>query len=204
MHKWFFLVLSTFMLLAFSQAALAGKASKIDKISVCHVSASPHGALRIQLKTVKEEFRHVGNPDHVWEDVYDYIPMHLGASGEGNHDSNGNGIDDGCEVSCPCWAYSELQQVPDDPLSHHPDHYCTNFYTSPDSTRPGSSFPEWSSIATRQDHAPFAWFTARVDGRNSSCSNFPQALGIISIQAEVCAAEIAQRCDETGDPIDLD
>lgn len=204
MNKWFFLVLSTLLLLAFSQAVLASKAGRGDKIAICHVSVSPQGDLRIQLISDKNPDRHIGNPDHVWEDVYDYLPMHFGASGKGKHDSNGNGIDDGCEVSCPCWQYSELEQVTGDPASHHPDYYCTNFYTSPNSTQPGSSFPEWSSIATRHDDSSFVWATARVDGRNSSCSNFPQALGIASIQAEACAAEIAQRCDDTGDPIDLD
>jgi len=204
MNKWFFLVLSMSLLLGFSQPVFAGKGGKSDRVSLCHVSTDNHGGPRIKLMSVKKTDRHLGNENHVWDDVYDYLPMHMGASGEGNQDSNGNGIDDGCEVSCPCWQYSELEQVPDEPASHHPDFYCKNFYTSPDSSRPGSSFPEWSSIATRQDHSPFVWFTARVDGRNSSCSNFPQALGIASIQAEVCAAEIAQRCDDTGDPIDLD
>jgi hypothetical protein len=70
---------------------------------------------KIDLISVPEHVatKHLENPNHYWDGTSDYDPIAEGASGEGTEDSDGNGVDDGCELisPCPCWSESELEAV---------------------------------------------------------------------------------------------
>ena len=52
---------------------------------------------KIDLIQVAKRAKHLGNPSHTYDGISDYTPEEVYASGEGKEDSNGDGIDDGCE-----------------------------------------------------------------------------------------------------------
>jgi hypothetical protein len=52
---------------------------------------------KIDLIVVANVAKHLGNPSHIYDEIPDYRPSDVGASGDGTEDSNGDGIDDGCE-----------------------------------------------------------------------------------------------------------
>jgi hypothetical protein len=61
---------------------------------------------KIDLIEVAKRAKHLGNAAHSYDGISDYLPGDIGASGEGKEDSNGDGVDDGCEppfLACPCW-----------------------------------------------------------------------------------------------------
>lgn len=83
---------------------------KVEKVAVCHVGHKlpeydPNctegcgDAGKIDLIEVKQSVavKHLGNTAHSYDGVSDYVPGSHGATGVGNKDSDGNGIDDGCE-----------------------------------------------------------------------------------------------------------
>jgi hypothetical protein len=115
------LLLITLMLVA--STALAARQ---DKTLICHVGneEGPNGEVydpncvpepangyfcadagKIDLILVARRAKHLGNPAHEYDGIFDYEPGDVGASGDGTEDSNGDGIDDGCEPSedCPCF-----------------------------------------------------------------------------------------------------
>ena len=59
---------------------------------------------KIDLIEIATAHKHLSNPSHTWAGQSDYLPSDVGASGVGKEDTDGNGIDDGCEASCPCFA----------------------------------------------------------------------------------------------------
>ncbi|MCW8925885.1 MAG: hypothetical protein OQJ84_06480 [Xanthomonadales bacterium] len=52
---------------------------------------------KIDLIEVSKKANHLGNLSHAYDGISDYRPEFLSASGEGKEDSDGDGIDDGCE-----------------------------------------------------------------------------------------------------------
>lgn len=52
---------------------------------------------KIDLILVTKRAKHLGNPSHTYDGISDYTPDEVDASGEGDQDSNGDGVDDGCE-----------------------------------------------------------------------------------------------------------
>lgn len=71
---------------------------------------------KIDLIEVANTSKHLNNPNHTYDGIDDYLPDEVGASGEGNEDSDGDGIDDGCQpppppASCPCWTNEVLDSV---------------------------------------------------------------------------------------------
>ena len=68
---------------------------------------------KIDLIVVAKSAKHLNNSSHMWDGISDYEPSEVGASGEGTEDSDGNGIDDGCEPIdvCPCWTTLELNAI---------------------------------------------------------------------------------------------
>jgi hypothetical protein len=82
---------------------------KKDKVLVCHVGselpeydpACTEGcgdAGKVDLIAVPDLARHIGHPGHAYLGVVDFEPLPAGATGIGSEDSDGDGIDDGCEV----------------------------------------------------------------------------------------------------------
>lgn len=134
---------------AFVLFASTALAAKPEKALVCHVGneEGPGGetyladpgcvpivengyfcpdAGKIDLIEVAKAHKHLNNPSHAYDGISDYLPGDIGANGEGNEDSSGNGIDDGCEppaqAVCPCWTAAELSEVA-------PLRTLCNFYT---------------------------------------------------------------------------
>lgn len=144
-------IILTFTLVLF---ATTGFAAKKEKDLICHVGneEGPGGetylddpgcapieengyfcpdAGKIDLISVANASKHLSNPNHTYDGIDDYLPEDVGASGEGDEDSNGNGIDDGCEppelTSCPCWTAEVLDSVD----GVHSDGSTLGIYTLP-------------------------------------------------------------------------
>lgn len=70
---------------------------------------------KIDLIEVAKASKHLSKSSHAFDGISDYRPADLGASGEGNEDSDGDGIDDGCQppvlTSCPCWSAAEINSI---------------------------------------------------------------------------------------------
>lgn len=101
--------------------ATAGFGAKTEKDAICHVGNEygPQGqtydpyceptaeydcsadAGKIDLIMVGNTKKHLNNESHSFEGVSDYLPETLNASGIETWDSNGDGIDDGCEPGTP-------------------------------------------------------------------------------------------------------
>ena len=100
--------------------ATTAVAAKQEKELICHVGSEvgPGGEVylddpgcipieendyfcpdagKIDLILVAKRARHLGNPSHMYDGISDYTPEEVYASGDGKDDSNGDGIDDGCE-----------------------------------------------------------------------------------------------------------
>jgi hypothetical protein len=82
---------------------------KKEKVLVCHVGselpaydpACTEGcgdAGKVDLISVPVLARHIGHPGHAFGGVADFEPLPTGATGIASEDSDGDGIDDGCEV----------------------------------------------------------------------------------------------------------
>ena len=125
--------LFTLFFILFATTAIAGKPVKSP---VCHVGneegplgevydpdcipADTNGyfcptAGKIDLLMLPKPEKHLENSSHQYAGTSDYDPLLKGASGYGNEDSDGNGIDDGCEIpqvsACPCWSEDELLSI---------------------------------------------------------------------------------------------
>ena len=66
---------------------------------------------KIDLINVAKPSNHLEKPSHAFGGISDYRPVDVGASGEGKEDSDGDGIDDGCQPACPCWTASLLTEL---------------------------------------------------------------------------------------------
>ena len=68
---------------------------------------------KIDLISVAKVSKHLDKSSHTFDGISDYRPADVGASGEGNEDSDGDGIDDGCQppVECPCWSQAGLDSL---------------------------------------------------------------------------------------------
>lgn len=116
--------------------ATTALAAKQEKVLICHVGneMGPNGEVylddpgciphednnyfcpdagKIDLISIAKVSKHLGNPSHEYDGISDYLPADVGASGEGSEDSNGDGIDDGCEPpeTCPCWTASQMTEL---------------------------------------------------------------------------------------------
>lgn len=180
----------TYML--FSANGFAGKA---EKVLICHVS-SDDGT--IQLINVSQNSNHLGNESHFFEGISDYEPSEIGASGEGTEDTNGDGIDDGCEPAqdCPCWDLGDLQSV----TAANKDEYgCEN----------GSTLPHLAVISNKREESLevdglFFAVDGVFNGGNPICGadvTLPIGLSISDDEVSTCIAQIAARCAAIGHAI---
>lgn len=135
---------------------------------------------------------HLENPNHYWDGISDYDPIAMGASGDGTEDSDGNGVDGGCEIPdvCPCWAESELQAVTAE--NQDPIGSCS------------AAAYAWPSLASLASFVPievFFYAQSLPTITHYSCGTEIEFTEITPEEAQVCIAQIAQRCVDIGDPI---
>jgi len=208
------------MAAALSLAAFSVAASP-EKSLVCHVGnqAGPAGEVylddpgcvpgedngyvcpdagKVDLILVASSSAHLGNSSHSWDGIADYDPAEVGASGDGTEDSDGNGVDDGCEppLPCPCWAESDLLSVT--AANHLAANSCSAV----------SNLPLAAIIQNDQelnDPEVEGGFTAFAsDQAPSLCAtrDFEPFLRLISAgEAAACISQIASRCAAIGDPL---
>jgi hypothetical protein len=197
-------------------------AAKQDKVLLCHVGneTGPGGEVylddpdcvpndlnnyfcpdagKIDLIVVAKPAKHLNNPSHTWDGISDYEPSEIGATGEGTEDSDGNGIDDGCEIpagDCPCWATLELNAVTE--ANQDPSFSCDV----------GSIPPYLVVLQNTLIFSPIVegGFLAEVDPPNIlNCftRDFPESSqeNLTLEQASYCYQQIVDRCAAIGSPI---
>jgi hypothetical protein len=184
----------------------------VEKSLVCHVGseAGPNGetylddptcvpsdanayfcpdAGKVDLLVVAKAEKHLDNASHSWDGFFDYEPSEVGASGDGTEDTDGDGIDEGCQPppECPCWNEFELQQVTADNQ------------LSDDSCDSASDYDESALIQDDQegvDDGVEGGFIALNGGGISLCATRDGlVLKLISEGAAAsCIQQIAERC----------
>lgn len=208
----FVLALSAFALLT-ATPVLAGKP---EKSLVCHVGneTGPGGEVylddpecvpgedngyfcpdagKIDLIVVAKARKHLENDSHSFDGISDYDPIAEGASGSGTEDTDGDGIDEGCEipVACPCWEEFELQAVTAENMAEY-------------SCSESSSYPYGAVLANEevgfgavhdQNYAGFYCATYIIDG------NIYTDMNVEMEEADACIEQISDRCAVLGDPI---
>ena len=164
--------------------------AKQDKTLICHVgNEAGVDAGMIDLIVVAKPAKHLDNDAHYWDGISDYEPSEIGASGDGTEDSDGNGIDDGCEPAelCPCWAEAELQTITAaDKLLISCD---PNLYPL--------------GVILLAYEREIAFFAQAINSQ--LCSTDPTGtIGLDDItqaEADICVAQLAKRCADIGRPV---
>ncbi|MFC1688277.1 hypothetical protein ACFL07_01285 [Pseudomonadota bacterium] len=186
-----------FALMLFAATALAAKQ---DKKLICHVGNEVGvDAGKIDLIVVAKADKHLDNASHEFGGISDYEPHEVGASGVGTEDSNGDGIDDGCEPGCPCWFEDELQSVT--AANHRSSRSCSGYLpTSPDQiflqNEEGSTPEVEGGFSAVHDEGLGLYVCTTRDFPQE-----PRERHITSDEALVCYGQILDRCAEIGDPI---
>jgi hypothetical protein len=203
-------------LMLFAATALAAKK---DKVLICHVGneEGPAGEVyhpacvpeeandyfcadagKIDLILVSGNANHLGNGSHMYDGISDYEPGDVGASGDGTEDSNGDGVDDGCEPPeiCPCWDEVELLSVTAE--NNLPAGSCSV----------GSNLPlnaviqnDFTSPGVEGGFAAQILLDDVIDGVCLTRDFEPFFLEISVEETASCIAQIAARCAAIGDPI---
>ncbi len=195
--------------------AVTGFAGPKVKQLVCHVGneTGPEGetyfddpaydAGKIDLIVVANAQKHLDNPNHFWDGFYDYDPIAEGASGEGTEDSDGNGIDDGCEIPdvCPCWDEIELQSVTADNVYEAGCSFFSAYYPYTAllialATQPGTDNFFYATDGSPSPGTPPRYSCSSGDGIEPE-----ERLDINEAELLVCTSQIATRCAAIGDPI---
>ena len=200
-------------LMLFAATALAARQ---EKVLICHVGneEGPAGEVydpacvpeeangyfcadagKIDLILVARRANHLENPSHMYDGISDYEPGDVGASGDGTEDSNGDGVDDGCEPplgDCPCWDEVELLSV-------------TAANSHVDSCSGDSVYPYFARIQNDEVDPPVeGGFSALSFDGVGVCGTRdfePHGLDISVAEADACIAQIAVHCAAIGDPI---
>jgi hypothetical protein len=204
--------------------ATTGFAAKKEKTLICHVryEMGPNGEVydpacepgedndyfcanagKIDLIVTSKPAKHLDNPSHEWDGISDYEPSEVGASGNGTEDSDGNGVDDGCEppVECPCWAEAELQAVTKDNFIHWFEMSCS-LSDEPNTwaliaAAPGS---EWGhnfgfDVYSNPNHP---------SGPIQFCQVFDYPdhaeTDVTPAEADICISQVVKRCADIGHP----
>ena len=201
--------------------AVTGMA-KQDKTLICHVGneLGPNGeeydpncvpdkfngycsadAGKIDLIVVAEKAaaKHLNNDSHSWDGISDYEPSDVDASGDGTEDSDGDGVDDGCEPvePCPCWDVGDLMVVTAD--NNYTDSCSGNPFLPP---YPMGALIENDEIDDPEVEGGFA--ASNGGGFPVACYTrdfLPGFLEITADEANACIEQIATRCAAIGDPI---
>ena len=89
---------------AIQEVDLMMAAAPAQNVAVCHVGhkADDEGIISLLLVPQKVADRHLDNDTHTFDGVRDYTPGDgNGATGVGQEDTDGNNIDEGCEIPDP-------------------------------------------------------------------------------------------------------
>jgi hypothetical protein len=198
--------------------ATTGLAAKQEKTLICHVGneMGPNGEVydpacvpgenndnfcadagKIDLIVVAKAAKHLNNDSHSWEGISDYEPSEVGASGDDTEDSDGNGIDDGCEPAeeCPCWDEIELLGFTVE----------NQYIVSCDSYTWG--YPNVVLIQAFVDGNAFTTKAYNSDWRDPPGCNIHYPNGeyvqliITDEEANVCLSQMYDRCVDLGRPV---
>lgn len=172
---------SIVMSVTFVLFSTTGFAAKKNKMLVCHVD---NVIGTIELIVVAE------NSSHFNKHTDDYQPED--GSSYSTEDSDGNGIDDGCELSpsvaCPCWDKTVLDNI--DEFNLDVSFSCSY----------ASDYPVSAQIYTSNFTGAFAAWS-RNDG-STGCVDFDALSnyqpGITADEANACIDQIAVRCGLLG------
>jgi hypothetical protein len=193
--------------------------AKPEKTLVCHVGnkVAPNGdtylddpdctpsldndyfcpdAGKVDLVVVPNAENHLENAAHEWAGLFDYEPSEVGATGDGTEDTDGDGIDEGCEPvnTCPCWDSSDLIAIT---AANQDAFSCDN----------GSNYPNLALIQNIPESTP------GVEGGFVAQIFLSANLGFCSMRdsGEIdsgtpeefvpCIEQIADRCEAIGSPI---
>ncbi len=149
---------------------------------------------KVDLIVVAKAQKHLANQSHSWDGLSDYEPGDVGASGEGTEDSNGDGIDDGCQppdgAECPCFDSTDLMVVTADNQ---------NSFNSCDS---GSNLPNDAVISANTSTVEGLPGTYLANLSGGICAtNTGGAQSGSTEELGTCIDLIAARCQEIGSPI---
>lgn len=198
-----------------------GLAASPDKGIVCHVGneAGPGGEVylddpgcvpgedngyfcpdagKIDLLVVGNVSAHLDNASHGWDGLTDYDPIEVGASGDGTEDSDGNGVDDGCEppLPCPCWAEQDLLSVTAG------NHLLANSCSAVSSLPFAAIIQNDQELENPEVEGGFAAFASDVAPSVCATRDFePFQLLVSAAEAAACVSQIASRCAAIGDPL---
>jgi hypothetical protein len=182
-------IVFAFALVLFAATALADRQ---EKTLICHVGNEEGvDAGKIDLIVVANSSNHLDNPSHYWDGISDYEPSEANASGDGTEDSDGNGVDDGCEPAetCPCWAEEELQAI-------------SAANNNTDDCGALSVFYPLAAIIANANNSVF-FGSQKFPGLAVQCSTFTVIQNITPAEVDICVSQIAKRCADIGDPIIL-
>ena len=181
----------------------AGHAAPKEKDLVCHVDSETGN---INLIVVSKTANHLGNPAHSYDGISDYKPNLVEASGDSTEDSNGDGIDDGCEPSqeCPCWAEMELLSVTAD--NNHPAFSCSTAFSFPEGAVIRAAVIQNNATAQPASSVEGGFGAVRASSPDDPgyCNTRdipPNFLDISDEEAAACIDQIVARCAAIGDPI---
>lgn len=160
------------------------------------------GKIDLIVVAEKSAYKHLGNVSHYWDGISDYDPIVMGANAEGTEDSDGNGVDDGCEIpdECPCWDEIDLLAVTEDTYYG----VSCNVYNW--------GYPNFAGLQGFGDPYPSTFFAGNssatdpvggipyCDGHFSD-GTFDQQMYISDEEANACISQIFARCEELGHPV---
>jgi hypothetical protein len=182
----------------------AGYAAPKEKDLVCHVDSETGN---INLIVVSKKANHLGNPAHSYDGISDFQPELVEATGDSTEDSNGDGIDDGCEPSqgCPCWAKMELFSVTAD--NNHSAFSCSTAFPFPEgAVIRAAVIQNYTTAQPASVEGGFGAVRASSPDGLGYCNTRdipPNFLDVTDEEAVACIDQIVARCAAIGDPIVL-
>lgn len=153
---------------------------------------------KIDLILVGNVGAHLDNVSHNWDGLSDYDPAEVGASGDGTEDSDGNGVDDGCEppLPCPCWAEQDLLSVTAE------NHLAANSCSAVSNLPLAAIIQNDQEFDDPQVEGGFTAFASDLAPSLCATRDFAPLLLLISAgEAAACISQIASRCAAIGDPL---
>jgi hypothetical protein len=172
-------------------------AAKAPKVLVCHVG----GEGEINLILVSANSSHLGNASHSFDDLTDYEPSTIGASGEGTEDIDGDFIDEGCEppvgVACPCWEIADLSAVTEENNAQESSCDANSFLPLAATIETYDNEVDVAESFAAGLFAPGEGFCQTSEGQGQPVSGLPAT----DEEAAACISQIVDRCDEINDPI---
>lgn len=145
----------------------------------------------------KAAANHLSNSSHYWDGISDYDPLEMGASGDGTEDTDGDGIDEGCEIAgdCPCWDEVELQQVT---AANQDSFSCSDPEAS---DYPLEALIQDDAVLPDGIEGGFLAINSNDQRLCTTRDEFRLEVGITAEEANACIEQIADRCAAIGSDI---